>query len=215
MTSLITPVATVTPLRALDMKYRFDIKMRELLKSLNHPFNTNEINRLLNEAQLRLVKEYARYFDRNEDVRKLLSVLVKQFVATTFDTDYTHPNGMHVVLPPQVLNVVSETVNNSTTIKIKPMSHDEYIVNINNPFKKPDANTVWRIDRMDAQELITDGTVVINSYECDYIIMPPSIDIDNNIACVLQDQVHEEIIDEAIRIALSIINRSLQTNKPN
>lgn len=198
---------------ALEMKYKFDIKMRELLKSLNHPFNTSEVNRLLNESQLKLVRQYAEFYDRNEDVKKLLSVLTLPFETSTFETANVHTNGKLITLPTDCLNVVAEQVNHSNTIKIKPMSHDEYIVNIKNPFKMPDSANVWRLDRMDKQELIPDSTVQITSYQCDYITMPPDIDIDNGIDCVLQPQIHEDIIDGAIRIALDIINRQLQTNK--
>lgn len=195
---------------ALEMKYKFDIKMRELLGSLNHPFNTNEINRLLNESQLKIVREYSDYFDRNEDVRKLLSVLVDNYSTSTILPSSTHPNA-YVVSLPDLLNVVSEMVNNSNDIKVKPFSHDEYIVNINNPFKKPDTNNVWRVDMQDKQILVTDGTLTITSYSCNYIGMPPDIDIDNNVDCVLQSQIHEDIINGAIKIALDIINRRLQT----
>lgn len=199
---------------ALEMKYKFDIKMRELLKSLNHPFNTVEINRIFNEAQLKIVRQYADYFDRNEDVRKILSVLVEAVEVTSFAVgDTCHPNGKLVTLASDNINVVSERVNNSNDIKIKPMSHDEYIVNIKNPFKQPDANNVWRIDRLNAQELITDGIVTIESYQYDYIKIPPDINIDTETDCVLPAQIHEDIIDLAIRLALDIINRKLQTNK--
>lgn len=197
---------------ALEMKYKFDIKMRQLLKSLNHPFSTSEVNRLLNESQLKIVRAYSDMFDRNEDVRKILSVLVNSYSTTTLASSVAHPNSVLVALP-DLLNVVSETVNESNNIKIKPMSHDEYIVNINNPFKQPDTNNVWRLDSNDSQELITDGTLVITSYRCSYIGMPPDIDIDNDIDCVLQSQIHEDIVDRAIRLALTIINRSLQPNK--
>jgi len=198
---------------AVEMKYKFDIKMRELLKALNHPFNTNEINRLFNEAQLKIVREYADFFDRNEDVRKILSCLVYPYSTSTLAASTAHTNGFLVTLPTDTLNVVSERVNDSSDIKIKPMSFDEYIVNINNPFKKPDANNVWRLDLLDSQELITDGVVILTSYQCNYIKMPPDIDIDNNVDCILQEQIHEDIVNEAIRIALSIINTTLQPNK--
>jgi len=198
---------------ALEMKYKFDIKMRQLLKSLNHPFNTHEINRLLNEAQLKLVRQYADVFDRNEDVRKILAVLVDAGEVTSFAVGNTcHPNGRLVTLASDVLNVVSERVNNSNDIKIKPMSQDEYIVNIKNPFKQPDANTVWRLDRLDSQELITDGIVGIISYQYDYIKMPPDINIDTGVDCALQSQIHEDIINLATELALIIINRQLTKN---
>ena len=66
-----------------EMKYRFDIKMRDVLKAVNHPFTTQDINRFLNEAQLNLVKRYADIFERDEDARKILSVLVKPFSTET------------------------------------------------------------------------------------------------------------------------------------
>ena len=197
---------------ALEMKYKFDIKMRELLKSLNHPFNTNEINRLLNEAQLKLVIEYSKFFDRNEDVKKILSILVTNYETTTIASSTMHTNGYLISLESDTINVVSELVNNDETIRIKPMAHDEFIVNLQNPFKKPDSTVFWRIDRVNMQEIITDGTV-LTSYKCDYIRMPTDIDIDNNVDCELQETIHEDIIDGAIRIALEIINRQLNNNK--
>lgn len=197
---------------ALEMKYKFDIKMRELLKSLNHPFNTAEVNRMLNEAQLKLVKEYADYFDRNEDVKKILSVLVIPYSTTNITPSTTHTNGFVATVPSDVLNIVSEKVNNSNLIKVKPLAHDEYIVNVPNPFKQPDSTNVWRVDMEDKQTLISDGNVQITSYQCNYIRMPNDIQIDGNVDCELQSQIHEDIIDFAIKIALEIINRSLQLN---
>lgn len=193
---------------ALEMKYKFDIKMRELLGQLNHPFNTHEINRLLNEAQLIIVKKYADLFDVDEEVRKILAVLVKQFTTTTFTTTGAHTNGVIVILPSDVYNVVAELANGN--IHVKPTSNDEYVVNVPNPFKTPSPTLFWRLDRLDGQEIISDGTT-ITSYSCDYIKMPVDIDVDNYIDCELPASTHEDIVNGAIDIALSIINRQLQT----
>lgn len=198
---------------ALEMKYKFDIKMRELLKALNHPFNTHEVNRLLNESQLKIVLEYAKFFDRNEDVKKILSILVTQYETTTIAPSTMHANAVLIDLPADLVNIAAEKINDSESIRILPMSHDGYIVNVTNPFRKPDSSNVWRIDRNDQQELITDGSITITSYKCDYIRVPTNIDIDNEVDCELSETIHEDIIDGAIRIALDIINRTLQTNK--
>lgn len=199
-----------------EMKYRFDIKMRDVLKAVNHPFTTQDINRFLNEAQLNLVKRYADIFERDEDARKILSVLVKPFSTETISsyTAFEYTNAFLVTGLPDFLNVILERVNKSMTIKVKPMSSDEITVNINNPFKKPDVNTVWRLDVADNHVLITDGTLIITSYFCLYIDMPSNIDIDDEAkSCVLQEQVHEDIVNNAVQSALNVINRMLQSNK--
>mgnify|MGYP001179655363 FL=1 len=200
-----------------EMKYRFDIKMRDVLKAVNHPFTTQDINRFLNEAQLNLVKRYADIFERDEDARKILSVLVKPFSTETISsyTAFEYTNAFLVTGLPDFLNVVLERVNKSMTIKVKPMSSDEITVNANNPFKKPDINTVWRLDVENSHVLITDGTLILTSYFCLYIDMPPNIDIDDETKpCVLQEQIHEDIVNNAVQSALNAINRTLQLNKP-
>lgn len=44
--------------------------------------------------------------------------------------------------------------------------------------------------------------------------MPSNIDIDDEAkSCVLQEQVHEDIVNNAVQSALNVINRMLQSNK--
>ena len=194
---------------ALEMKYEFDIKLRDVLKALNHPFTTHEISRFLNGAQLKLVQEYSRHFEENEEVRKVLSVLVDHYSTTTFTTDTTnHTNGKYVTLPGDFIATVSELINGS--IRVKPMTLDEYSVNINNPFKEPSTTLVWRLDRDDKHELITNGTVTLTEYEMNYVSIPPDIDIDNSVNCVLSETVQEDIIDKAVQDALIILSRKTQ-----
>jgi len=196
---------------ALEMKYEFDIKLRDVLDVLGEPFTTNEVSRMLNESQLKMVKEYARFFEKNEEVRKVLGVLVEPYSTTTFTNDTTnHTNGKYVTLPTDYIRTVSEQVNSSNSIRVKPVTLDEYITNIGNPHKMPYSGLVWRLDRDGKHELITDGTVTLTAYAMDYVKLPPDIDIDNSIDSVLSDTVHEDIIDGAIRIALVILGRKTQ-----
>ena len=194
---------------ALEMKYEFDIKLRDILKALNHPFTTHEVSRLMNKSQLALVREYAKYFEQNEEFRKVLSPLVTPYTVTLFVTDAeNHTNGAYVRMPEDLIKVVAELVNGS--IAVKPVSLDEYSSNITNPFKKPSSALVWRLDRNDKHELITDGTVTLTSYSMDYIDYPPDIDVDNSIDCVLAGAVHDDIVEGAIKSALIILSRKAQ-----
>lgn len=205
-------------MRAVEMKYKFDMKMRDLLHALNHPFTTHEINRFINEAQLNICRRYADQYEKDENVRQIMSVLVKPFKVTTFTTDTNNfTNGVYADANSQMLNldclsIANELVNN--TIKVKPTTHDEYSVNKDNPFKKPYSKLVWRIDRKDLKELITDGTFTITKYSGDYIDYPADIDIDNDVDCILTAQIHEDIVNEAVAIALNVINRTAQMLNP-
>lgn len=103
-------------------------------------------------------------------------------------------------------------------IYVKPVSHDEYNVNILNPFKKPNRDRVWRLDYSTLHgykihELITDGTYEVVKYFVRYISKPSAIVVDinvpaNQMPCMLDSMTHREIVDIAVRIATS------QTNQP-
>jgi hypothetical protein len=194
---------------AVEMKYKFDMKLRDLLGALNHPFTTQEINRFLNEAQLDICQQYADKFEIDENARQVLSVYVKPFIHTTFTTDaYSNVNGVYAeTIPANLLTVVNELVND--TVRVKPITHDEYAIATRNPFKAPYSELVWRMDRNDQRELITDGTLVITKYSGDYLVLPDDIDIDNGIDCKLTHQVHENILERGIEIALTVIKRTL------
>ena len=60
-----------------------------------------------------------------------------------------HPNGIFLDLPEGFLYAVEEAVRligQSTESWVKPVKHDEYLANINNPYKKPYKNLIWRMD---------------------------------------------------------------------
>lgn len=200
-------------MRAVDMKYKFDIKLRGLLGALNHPFTTNEINRFINESQLAIVREYADDFEKDENVRQTLSVLTQRYITTTFTTDQTTlPYSYYVTLPSDILSIVSELVNDH--IRVKPITHDEYSVNVHNPFKEPSSTLVWRLDIDDKRELITDGSLTLAKYTVDYVTLPPDIDIDAGVDCVLTPQIHEDIVNRAVALAFEVISKTAQVINP-
>lgn len=107
-------------------------------------------------------------------------------------------------------------------VPVKPITHDEYIVNIDNPFKQPtykDEGLVWRIDYTKSptymttvsnrHELITNKDFMVVRYNSRYIKRPDAIVVDtvnilNQVNCKLDESTHLEIVDIAVRIASGI-----------
>ena len=196
-------------------------------------YNQDEIQTFLNKAQLQIVKQRYNYkgnkyregVEATEKRRKDLSELVRgvNISASSNNSDQTgvFPNGVFFDLPTDFLYTLVEEVTISHTdtcydgdrIKVKPITHDEYTANLNNPFKKPDPSTVWRMDfshdtvnGTDAlrHEIITDATTTITTYHVRYIKIPTDIDLVNSVTSELHEAMHEEIVDVAVRIATGI-----------
>jgi len=124
-----------------------------------------------------------------------------------------------------------------TNRKVIPKTHDEYQADINNPFSKPYYDLLWRIDysRQDTttgvsgttnqkrHELITDGTYTVDSYRLRYVSRPVDIvpftlaDTSTVTAssadCQLDPSIHREIINEAVRIAVSVTRPEMEQVK--
>ena len=147
-----------------------------------------------------------------------------------------HPSGIFLDMPSNFLYAVEEAakvaINGSKNAKeswIRPVKHDEYLANINNPYKKPYKDLVWRMDISRSQ--IAEGSSIASTakrselvlpqntpivdpttsyslsyYRVRYLSTPPSIVVDefnedNQRHCVLDETLHREIIDEAVVIA--------------
>jgi len=140
-----------------------------------------------------------------------------------------HPNGVFLDMPSDFLYAIEEAAKLETSpgavvstneAWIKPIKHDEYLSNINNPYKQPYKDLIWRMDISRVQqatgtstlaslkrtELILPSGYVINNYRCRYLAIPPAIVVDeftpaNQIHCILDETLHREIVDEAVVIA--------------
>jgi hypothetical protein len=146
-----------------------------------------------------------------------------------------HPNGIFLDLPDGFLYAVEEAVTlgidsdddgvidgaiNAKESWVKPVRHDEYLANINNPFKQPYKDLLWRMDisrvthaegtSVDATpkrtEMIHPDGYAIQKYRIRYLSLPPDIVVDefddtNQVHCILDQTLHREIVDEAVVIA--------------
>ena len=97
---------------------------------------------------------------------------------------------------------------------VKPITHDEFSINIKNPFKKPSIQRyVWRLDYSENKhELITDSSFSVAKYHLRYLKTLTPIVIGTNtvdgatgpLDCQLNNILHKRIVDEAVRIATGV-----------
>ena len=140
-----------------------------------------------------------------------------------------HPSGVFFDTPGDFLYAVEEAaklqtnpgaVINTKESWVKPVRHDEYLANINNPYKQPYKDLLWRMDISRFQhaagtvtqatakrtELILPAGYAVDTYRVRYLATPPEIVVDefdptNQIHCILDETLHREIVDEAVVIA--------------
>ena len=115
----------------------------------------------------------------------------------------------------ELVTVSSDDCFDGNIVKVKPITHDEYSINKDNPFKKPKVNEVtWRLTNSGERfELITDGDYTISKYTMRYLAKPTPIitaggitvdGVDGPQDCILKDTTHRRIVLYAVRIAAGI-----------
>ena len=235
-------------MQANDMKFNFQLKYDSLFDFSAPAYDDRQISWLLTTAQNRIFidKYYApsdkvqKGFEGDEKRRRDLEQLIKQAkypADAGADASETitvstaqlgvHPNGKFFDLPAGFLYAIEETAVTSEIatkeVPVKPVTHDQYIANINNPYKRPYSNLVWRMDY--SRQTVADGTTIassakrtelitnpslaansISAYRVRYLQLPPAIVVnefnpENQKHCVLDIILHDLIVDEAVKIA--------------
>lgn len=202
------------------------------IDSLNYPdFTATEVDFLLNQGQERLVKQryglnnvYKRSFEEIQKRTEDLKELVKNYLGSPlpFSNDNIDINARFYTLPADHWFIVQERLlisyldcdgkNVNTTVEVVPITHNEFGKAIKNPFKRPDITKVMRLMAQGQVEIIFNPTVNPGTYHLRYLKQPQTIDITTNTTSELSDYLHQEIVDEAIKIALEDIEaRRLQT----
>jgi len=171
-----------------------------------------------------LANKFREGFEETEARRKDIQELVKGVTITSPSATQTNtlPNGEFYDLPADCLYAISEEVTlasadpciNGKRIRVKPITHDEYSINLQNPFKKPNNRTfIWRLDYQGRiHELITDGQSTVSEYHLRYIKNLQPIILGSNtvdgVAGPLDSELnvilHKRIVDEAVKIATGV-----------
>ncbi len=215
-----------------DMKQEFLILYDKITNFDAPGYEDTEISVFLTKAQERVVlsrirsigNKYREGFEESEIRRIELQELVKGVAITALSTSQANvlPYGYFYDLPADFQFAISEEVTTASTdhcknnlrLRVKPTTHDEYSINVKNPFKKPNIlRYVWRLNYQgDKCELITDGTFTINTYHLRYLktlrpIVIGTGTVDGAIGpldCELNKILHKMIVDEAVKIATGI-----------
>lgn len=222
----------------LEFRNEFDIHYNSIATQSAPNIDDYELSVYLTKAQLELVKDYYdpssnrknKGFENSEKRRVDLKELIKEFNTNTLiSTNIKLTNDSKIFkIPDDVFLIIYESVkcnvNNcgEKELSVVPKTHDEFNIQYENPFKRPNKNKVWRLDISKINnnkivELISPFT--ISEYKIRYIKYPkPIIISDLNISfpnenltingfssiqqCELDQEIHNEILDRAVELAL-------------
>jgi len=206
-----------------------------------------EMSLYMTVSQIEIVKEYYdkdkdpnSSFELKERARRVLNELVKiesiknktnsnRGVVSESKFYEMSAEPMFIVFENAVLKS-SSSLYDGKVIEVIPITHDNFMTDYYNPFRKPNKNKVWRLDISKENAKTTFEVVSVEdltSYNVRYIAMPSPIiltdlnsDEDfsglgltiegntNKSTCLLNSMVHQEIINRAVELAI------LDYNKP-
>lgn len=202
-----------------------------------------EISVFLTKAQLEIVKNYydplsnrkQKGFENSEKRRVDLKELIRSHSTSASFNDYSamHAQSKFFSVPSDIFLTIHERVkvtsadcNNGKVINVRPITHDDFNTQIDNPFRKPDSNEeAWRVDArsitgVPVVEIISPFNVTAAlQYTVRYIKYPRPIIVGNlttlfpgdNLSIdgisiesnsELSHEIHREILDRAVEIAL-------------
>lgn len=220
----------------IEMLAKFQETIRNLDIDPDIDIPTHEISSALTEAELLFVDEFYNSFEKNEKARKALNNLVTTYITTTFTNSTIFNNGKNITLPDNLRYVLMESgtinledcgeVNNELRkeVMVKPVKLDYYMKEINNPFRKPGPNVIWRIDAdvqgnssYNTHVLIIPDKATLFNYKLVYLKNPSGIDIENNPMgkSLINESFHLDLVNIAVKIMLNRLKINLLFKSPN
>lgn len=201
----------------LQLQLRFEQRLQNHInKTLD--IRTIDVEFYLNEGLRRFVDEWYSQYETNESARKRLGPLVVSATVASVGAG-SYPLGTLYNLPSDCKYVTQEratisllnchgATTSKTGVTIKPVKLDYYNFHIDNPFKKPYNDLIWRIDSGSRQHELIRGsdTTSITTYYITYIKNPATITLlsgtPTTSSCEILSEYHEEIVDKAIEVAI-------------
>lgn len=239
-----------------EFRSEFDLLYNNTLGEGAPGLDNYERSVYLTTAQEELVKSLytgmnpsRQSFESSEHQRRALNELVKDH--KTNDIVISNrglvKDSKMFSLPNDIMFIVAETAKisssasclNSKVVPVKPVTHDEFMVSYKNPFRKPNANKVFRIDiskenNSNTVELVSSEN--LTQYNIRYVKYPKPIIIsdltnDNQIGGLgltingatsvagseLNSYLHREIVNRAVELAVrdyreNTLQARIQTN---
>lgn len=221
-----------------EISNEFDYAYNNSFSFSAPPINGYEKSIALTQAQEDIVLAKAVVFEKDERVREQLRNLTIP-LKVDFDSEINtnlvaskfHSDSKFFAVPEDVWFLLSEYINDQ--VRVIPVTHDEFNINKNNPFKKPNTNKAWRLDIANTvgsdniREIIYPGAIL--TYTIRYLKKPTPIilenlapygrtidGVSNATGCVLSTEIQRDIIELAVKKAkLAYEENSLQNRAVN
>lgn len=189
-------------------------------------FRTYEIEEFLNSSLYELYDYYCDNFEKNESARRSLAKLVStndNMAVNGSATGKIDTNSTVYIIPSDCYRIVTAKIDirynesldgTDDTITVKPITHDQYTINIKNYYKKPSRSVAWRMDYEDGSEVITDGTYSILKYFIRYVVNPTLVNVNGDDEIDMLEKDLNKIVDMAIVKAIQSLsnNRVIKQN---
>ena len=221
-----------------ELNNEFDIHYNSIAGQSSPNLDLYEKSIFFTKAQLELVKDYydpqsnrkQKGFEASEKRRTDLKELIKNYKSLIYfsDNNAIDSNSKFFNIPNDVFIITNEKgiikdtgCFEGKSLNIKPMTQDEYNIQIDNPFKKPNEKVAWRLDfsKINNNKVVEIVTPYKIEYNLRYIKYPKPIILgDLNIlfpsenlsidgqtspsTCELDIEIHKEIVDRAVELAL-------------
>lgn len=212
---------------AAEMHIAFKLGLDKVASFAYPNFLSQEVDFFLNQAQLRVIKQ--RYDGNNqkreafEETQKRvddLRTLVK--VDSTLPVLVTTPRRRYrYTLPNDYMfgimydGSITKTGCAERDMYIKQVQHDDLINLLQDPFNNPLDEWSLLVYENTYIYLYVDSTWTVSAFNLTYLKTPVSINgsVAPNVDSELPSQIHQEIVDEAVLIAIENIESSrIQTN---
>jgi hypothetical protein len=160
------------------------------------------VNLLGNPKVSQNINSNARFFDLPNDYWFIIQERVEQHCDKCNDhtIDYTDPD-----------TGISYRNYQVKYAEVRPISHVEFDKVSLDAFKQPDYYKVLRLMYEDSSELICSPLCNVATYKLRYIKKPLTMSLTTPTNCELSEHTHQEIVDEAIKIALEGIEAKRNT----
>ena len=221
-----------------ELNNEFDIHYNSIAGQSSPNLDLYEKSIFFTKAQLELVKDYydpqsnrkQKGFEASEKRRTDLKELIKNYksLVSFSDTNAIDSSSKFFNIPNDVFIITNEKgiikdtgCFEGKSLNIKPMTQDEYNIQIDNPFKRPNEKVAWRLDfsKINNNKVVEIVTPYKIEYNLRYIKYPKPIilgDLDilfpsENLSidgqtspstCELDIEIHKEIVDRAVELAL-------------
>jgi len=226
-------------MNAPEMQYAFEIRFNQIDNFNNLRLDSDRIEDYLNLSQEQELQDRydkftgspRRKFEATEKIRRELGNLISSTTIQNASFDSSdgdlHNDAFFVTLPTDYLYaleercVIQDSDGNTGVAKVIPITYDEYIENVDNPFLEPDDDLAWRLDYgltgvtgAKKHEVIHSNDVTIQSYSVRYLRRPQDIVLHptDYQDCELDESLHNNIVSRAVSLAAMSSTDSTSNN---